>query len=366
MKEYSKDKKPLVSIIVVTYNSARYVIETLESAKVQTYDNIELIVTDDCSTDNTVTICKDWLADHHERFVQTSLITSDKNTGPAPNCNRGMNAANGEWIKCIAGDDMLLENCIQSNIEFTQINQNAKVVHSNSNFYCNDFNIGSFMKKSNSSGNGINNHTSFSPSLKDEKKSNLLFNLKGDYIENGLANIFTNNKIEANEQYQILLRWNVVSAPTVFLHKSIYNDFGHFDESIPFIEDLPMWLRITKAGIKIYFLNSTTVNYRIHNNSITGEGNGSTIFNNYYLKLRFVYVRYIFPEISSWEKYFKNFEYYRLSLLAKLGLNKSNQFNRIIYSVTYLPSLIFEKWVLTNLINRIDSQLKIRRDTLEN
>ena len=46
-------KKPLVSIIVITYNSAKYVLETLESAKNQTYQNIELIISDDCSNDDT-------------------------------------------------------------------------------------------------------------------------------------------------------------------------------------------------------------------------------------------------------------------------------------------------------------------------
>ena len=51
---------PLVSIVVITYNSAEYVLETLESAKAQTYQNIELIVSDDCSADNTVETCSRW------------------------------------------------------------------------------------------------------------------------------------------------------------------------------------------------------------------------------------------------------------------------------------------------------------------
>lgn len=55
------ENKPLVSIVVITYNSSEYVLETLESAKAQTYTNIELIVSDDCSTDETVSICKNGL-----------------------------------------------------------------------------------------------------------------------------------------------------------------------------------------------------------------------------------------------------------------------------------------------------------------
>ena len=102
------EKQPLVSIIVITYNSSKYVLETLESAKAQTYQNIELIVSDDCSIDNTVEICKEWIEKDKERFVRTELITAEKNTGIPANCNRGVKAAQGEWVKLIAGDDMII------------------------------------------------------------------------------------------------------------------------------------------------------------------------------------------------------------------------------------------------------------------
>ena len=61
-------KEPLVSIIVITYNSSKYVLETLESAKAQTYENIELIISDDGSTDDTIKICKNWLEKNQDRF----------------------------------------------------------------------------------------------------------------------------------------------------------------------------------------------------------------------------------------------------------------------------------------------------------
>jgi alpha-1,3-rhamnosyltransferase len=51
----------LVSIVIITYNSAKYVLETLESVKAQTYEKIELVISDDCSTDDTVEVCRDGL-----------------------------------------------------------------------------------------------------------------------------------------------------------------------------------------------------------------------------------------------------------------------------------------------------------------
>lgn len=74
----SKPDIPLVSVSVITYNSAKTVIETLDSIKAQTYQNIELIVSDDCSTDNTVEICRDWLTKNEKRFVRMELITVEK------------------------------------------------------------------------------------------------------------------------------------------------------------------------------------------------------------------------------------------------------------------------------------------------
>ena len=81
---------PLVSIIVITYNSSKYVLETLESAYNQTYQNIELIISDDCSTDDTVEVCKKWVDEHKDRFVRSEIITTPVNTGIPVNCNRGL------------------------------------------------------------------------------------------------------------------------------------------------------------------------------------------------------------------------------------------------------------------------------------
>src|SRR5688572_26730058 len=99
--------QPLVSVIVITYNSALYVLETLDSIKRQTYQQIELIISDDCSNDATVELCRKWLSVNGSRFVRTSLIEVESNTGIAQNCNRGVEASKGEWIKIIAGDDAL-------------------------------------------------------------------------------------------------------------------------------------------------------------------------------------------------------------------------------------------------------------------
>ena len=85
----NKSDAPLVSIVLITYNSSKYILETLESVKNQVWENIELIISDDGSTDDTTTICSNWLEENKERFQNVQLITVAKNTGIPSNCNRG-------------------------------------------------------------------------------------------------------------------------------------------------------------------------------------------------------------------------------------------------------------------------------------
>ena len=112
-KHISTDNNMLVTVIVITYNSAKYVLETLESVYRQSYNNIELIVSDDCSKDNTVSICQQWVDTNRNRFISAKVIQTENNSGICGNYNFALKNANGNWIKYIAGDDILEDNCIE-------------------------------------------------------------------------------------------------------------------------------------------------------------------------------------------------------------------------------------------------------------
>ena len=121
---------PLISVGVIAYNSAEYILDLLESVKAQTYQNIELIVSDDKSSDNTVAICKEWISKNKDRFVRAEVIVPENNTGTAGNYNRALFASNGEWVKFIDGDDILFPNCLEDNVDFVIKHPEAKVVFS--------------------------------------------------------------------------------------------------------------------------------------------------------------------------------------------------------------------------------------------
>ena len=114
----NREISPLVSVIVITYNSAEFVLQTLESINNQKYKNLELIISDDSSTDNTIEICENWVSLNSKFFTNCEIVNFMINTGIPANCSRGVAAANGKWIKLIAGDDLLMPNCISDNINF--------------------------------------------------------------------------------------------------------------------------------------------------------------------------------------------------------------------------------------------------------
>ncbi|MCR4828065.1 MAG: glycosyltransferase [Bacteroidales bacterium] len=102
----------LVTIIVATYNCAHYVEATLDSVFRQTYQDIELVVTDDCSSDDSVKVASRWIENHKERFVRVAQTHTEKNSGVTANYNAGLREAQGEWVKCLDGDDMLPDDAI--------------------------------------------------------------------------------------------------------------------------------------------------------------------------------------------------------------------------------------------------------------
>ena len=239
-------ENPLVSIIVITYNSAKFVLETLESAKAQTYQNIELIISDDGSQDETVNLCKDWLAENKERFVNSQIITVERNTGIPANCNRGVKAAKGEWIKLIAGDDIFLNDGIETVINFTNSNDEIQFVQAQVKI--------------------------FGDNTIDQK-----IIPTGNEIE-----IFALNN---RKQIKKLLKDSFIKSPGVFMRKNLIEKVNYFDESFKRLEDFPFWLKVLHKNEKIFLLNEVVVLYRRHIDSASTATvqKGITPFTNNYL-----------------------------------------------------------------------------------
>jgi glycosyltransferase involved in cell wall biosynthesis len=104
---------PLVSICIPTYNGQEYLSQCIESAIIQSYKNIEILIVDDNSSDNTHQIVETYRSkDNRIRFVQ-----NEKNLGLVGNWNKCIDEAKGEWIKFLFQDDYMDTNCIQVMVE---------------------------------------------------------------------------------------------------------------------------------------------------------------------------------------------------------------------------------------------------------
>jgi len=304
MKEKKKSNDLLFSVVVITYNSSVFIEETLDSIYNQTYKNIELIISDDASTDNTIDICKNWLKKNSKRFIDTHLSTVESNTGIPSNINRGIRLAKGAWIKGIAGDDAMFKEGIKYGVDYIHSNKEVCIFSSDRISYRDMLNDDCIISKSS-----------------DEESSFF--------------------KLSSAEQYSSLLYENRISAVSMFFKKSLIDEVGGFDESIRFMEDHPMWLTLTKKGVKIFHLAKVTVKYRVHGLSVrTSDSNKSSLFNRFYLKIRSFQKVYIYPNISAFGRFSLSYEYYRHYIIDSLGLNRKNIICKSIYRMSGIISPI--------------------------
>ena len=109
--------KGLVSIVMPSYNTAKYIKETIDSVLNQTYSFWELIIVDDCSTDETDEVVKPYLKDERIRYLKNI-----KNSGAAVSRNRALQEAKGRWIAFLDSDDLWEPDKLQKQLKFMNDN----------------------------------------------------------------------------------------------------------------------------------------------------------------------------------------------------------------------------------------------------
>lgn len=215
-----------ISVVIVSFNSAHTILHTLNSVLSQDFDlsRVELVISDDGSTDQTLDVVKKWMSTHQLRFGATRCIHANENKGVAFNCNAAWSQARGVWVKTIAADDILAPNCLRDNLMYAAINPNAKVIFSRMALFSNTITELAWREE----------HTAF--------------------------NFF---RLDARRQNEALREACIVPAPTSFMEVQTLREQGFADLRFPMIEDYPLWYKMTKNGIKLYAFDSVTVYYRV-------------------------------------------------------------------------------------------------------
>ena len=107
----------LVSVIMPSWNTGRFIAESIESVLAQTYTNWELLIVDDCSTDNTDEVVKPYLEDKRIKYFK-----NEKNSGAALSRNRATREAQGEWIAFLDSDDLWTPDKLEKQVGFMKDN----------------------------------------------------------------------------------------------------------------------------------------------------------------------------------------------------------------------------------------------------
>jgi len=182
---------PSISVIIPTYNRIETLPRAIESVMVQTHPANELIIVDDGSTDGTVA----WLGEH---YPQIKLI-KQQNSGVSAARNRGIEVASGEWIALLDSDDEWLPKKLEKQLALLASEPEFKLVHGDEIWIRNGVRVNQMKKHSK----------------------------KGGWI------------------FQDCLPLCAISPSAVMIHRSIFDDVGLFDETLPACEDYDLWLRIT-------------------------------------------------------------------------------------------------------------------------
>lgn len=222
---------PKVTVIIPSYNYALYLPESIGSVINQTYENLECIVIDDGSADNTKEVVEQISAkDNRVKYYRQS------NSGPTVARNYGLKLASGEFIQFLDADDLIEKSKLEKQIAIFNKNIDVDIVYS-----------------------GVKYFDSSNPSKlfdnMDLKSGPWMKNLSGS----------------GDIMIMELLSRNIMVISSPLVRKSVFEKFGNMNELLQYNEDWELWARFAIGKAKFYFDNSTDTRaiIRVHSSYST-------------------------------------------------------------------------------------------------
>ena len=111
--EKQDDAKPVATVVIPLYNYGRFIMETLDSVAAQTIRTLDVVVIDDCSTDDSAGVARQWMTEHAKRFRKALLLRHVANGGLAATRNTGFSQSVTEFIFPLDADNLLYSTCLQ-------------------------------------------------------------------------------------------------------------------------------------------------------------------------------------------------------------------------------------------------------------
>ncbi len=183
---------PKISVIIPSFNREKTVVRAINSVLEQNYPNIELIVVDDGSSDNTATILK-------KKYLKSLILLEQTNQGVSSARNRGVEQSSGKWIAFLDSDDYWHPKKLAYQIQALELLPDLKILQTQEIW--------------------IRNGRRVNPRIKHKKPKGWIFNKS--------------------------LKLCCISPSSVLIEKALFCDAGGFDEDLLACEDYDLWLRIT-------------------------------------------------------------------------------------------------------------------------
>ena len=206
---------PKVSVVIPVYNSELFIAEAIESVLNQTYNNIELIVVNDCSTDKTADILNNYSG-------KINIITNERNIGVSLSRNRGLSEMTGEYFAPLDADDVCLPYRLSKGVEFLQSN-----------------------------------------------KSCVLVGGQVSYIDSHSKCLGTSNYPTTEEEVTAhIWRRNPIAHSSLLARAELVKSLGMYDSSLEVCEDYDLLFRLLRHGY-LANLSEVVVKYRLHDSQLT-------------------------------------------------------------------------------------------------
>ena len=218
---------PLVSIICLCYNHARFLREALDSVLTQTYPNIEVVIVDDCSTDGSVGIIEEYL----QRHPRLKFISTGHNRGNTTAFNIGWRASQGDYVIDFATDDVLLPERVAQQVDaFKKLDNAYGVVYTDAEYISDE-------------GRHLRYHYRRRP-------------------DGSLASYAPSGEVFAD-----LLGRYIICPPTMMVRRRVFEDLNGYDETLAY-EDFDFWVRSSRT-YKYFYLDKITTQRRVHSHSLS-------------------------------------------------------------------------------------------------
>lgn len=307
------EKKPLISVVIPTYNAEKYIGETLKSILEQTYENWECIIVNDGSTDNTLSVVNQWL-EKDSRFS----VLNKKNGGLSRARNSGTEAAKGDYVAFIDNDDIWLPHHLSSLME-KMMEYEVDLVFS------------------------------YAYKMIDKK------GIYTDVCIMGPLDTLPNRIYQGREDIEKLLKGNIISPSFVLCNKESLVRNGGFDYYKK-AEDIHTWIKLLCNGCKFYSIAKATGYYRVVEGSMSSMDRRCSrevleiisIFKDKIISLGIDYYHYI----KYWARvYFliKNDKEHYVSAINYIYSIEKKYFSIFRHIAPFLPRRILKLLVLIRL-----------------